>query len=83
VSDVWGAIGRFVEHQAQAFGQRRRTRQAHRLRELLSHRFLRHLEGVLLPGELDRMIDRIAAGEIDPYSTADELVERCLGRKEP
>ena len=78
VSDVWGAIGRFVEHQSQAFGQRRRTRQAHRLRELLSHRFLQDLEGVLLPGELDRMIDRIAAREIDPYSTADELLERWV-----
>jgi len=82
VSDVWRAIGRFVEHQVQAFGQRRRTRQAHRLRELLSHRFLQHLEGVLSPGELDRMIDRIAAGEIDPYSTADELLERSLGRRD-
>jgi hypothetical protein len=31
-------------------------------------------------GELDRTIDRIAAGEIDPYSTADELLERSLGK---
>jgi LAO/AO transport system kinase len=80
VSDVWAAIGRFVDHEAPAFRQRRRTRQAHRLRELLSHRFLRHLESVLPDGELDRTIDRIAAGEIDPYSTADELLERSLGK---
>jgi len=82
VSDLWAVIGRFVEHQAEAFGQRRRTRQAHRLRELLSHRFLQHLESVLPQGELERMIDRIAAGEIDPYSTADELLERFVGRRD-
>jgi len=79
VSDVWSAIGRFVEHQAEAFGRRRRARQAHRLRELLSHRFMQYLEGVLPPGELEKIIDRIADREIDPYSTADQLLERYVG----
>ena len=34
-----------------------------------------HLERqVLAPGELDAMVDRVAAREIDPYTAADELV---------
>jgi len=82
VSEVWAAIGLFGERPAQAFDQRRRTRQQHRLRELLSHRFLQHLERLLPAGELDRMIDRIAAREIDPYSTADELIKRYVGPKD-
>jgi putative protein kinase ArgK-like GTPase of G3E family len=68
-----------MERPAQASGQRRRTRQRHRLREVLSHRFLQRLERTLPPGELDRMIDRLSAGEIDPYSAADALMAHASG----
>ncbi len=58
---------------------RRRERGAFRLRELLSHRFLDHLERhVLAEGELQRVLDRIAAREVDPYSAADALLKRTL-----
>src|SRR5688572_1059006 len=68
IPELWAAIGRFQAHSAHASTARRRTRQAYRLRELLSHQFLQHLETSLPAGELDRVIDRIAAREIDPYS---------------
>jgi len=83
VPDLWASIGQFMERPAQASGQRRRTRQQHRLRELLSHRFLQRLERTLPPGELDRVIDRIAAGEIDPYSAVDALMEQASGTPVP
>jgi LAO/AO transport system kinase len=57
-------------------GARRRARHGQRLRELLSARLLRQVEGALPAGELDRMADRITAGDIDPYSAADELLRR-------
>ena len=50
---------------------RRRARGEHRLRELLvSRRLLDHIEpAVLSPGEFDGLVDRIAAREIDPYTS--------------
>ena len=38
-----------------------------------------HLEReVLAPGELDKMVDRIAERELDPYSAANELLQRSM-----
>jgi len=59
---------------------RRKTRSEYRLRELVSQRFMDRLERqVLAPGELGEMVDRIAAREIDPYSAANDLLERAIG----
>ena len=46
------------------------------MRELLSHRFMQHVEQVLPAGELDRIVAGIAAREIDPYSAAAQIMER-------
>ncbi|MBI2828188.1 MAG: methylmalonyl Co-A mutase-associated GTPase MeaB [Acidobacteria bacterium] len=72
------AIGEFQAHSMKASGRRTRTRQEYRLRELLSHRFLQHIERLLPAGELDRVIDRIAAREVDPYTAAAELMKQAL-----
>jgi putative protein kinase ArgK-like GTPase of G3E family len=57
---------------------RRRARHQQRLRELISVRFLEHLERTLPAGELDRAVDRITTGEIDTYSAAAELMARAV-----
>ena len=80
IPELRAAIARFQAHSTKASGGRTRKRQEYRLRELLSHQYLQHLERVLPAGELDRVIDRIAAREIDPYTAANELIERCVGR---
>jgi GTPase len=60
--------------------RRRRVRGEQRLREVLSQRFMAHLEGgVLAPDELATIVDRIAGREIDPYTAADLLLARVLG----
>jgi len=57
---------------------RRRTRSEYRLRELVSHRFMEHLEReVLAHGELGAIVDRIVAREVDPYTAAHDLLERA------
>ena len=38
--------------------------------------------GMLKPGELEAMVERVAAREIDPYSAADELLALGLTRAE-
>jgi LAO/AO transport system kinase len=58
---------------------RRRTRAEWRLRELLGHRFLQHVEkNVLKAGEFETLLDRIAARETDPYSAVDEIFDRAV-----
>jgi LAO/AO transport system kinase len=74
VAELWAAIGRFLAHSVGAAASRKRMRQAFRLRELLAQRFLQHLEQSLPEGELERLVDRIAAREIDPYSAARDLL---------
>ena len=74
VPELWVSIGQFREQSAGKRGTRRRARQQYRLRELLAHQFLQHLEQVLPAGELDRVVDGIASRQIDPYSAAEALL---------
>jgi GTPase len=75
------AVGRFRAHGERTQATRRRARSEYRLRELVSHRFMDHLEReVLASGELGSLVDRIATREIDPYSAANDLLKRALAR---
>ena len=78
VPELLEAIERFRAHTAAVQGERRRSRTEWRVKELLAHRFVRHVqEYVLEPGEFERVLDRIAAREIDPYSAVDEIFAKA------
>ena len=80
VPELLETIERFRAHTASTQGTRRRQRAEWRLRELLGHRFLAHVETtVLAPGEFERTLDRIAARDTDPYSAVDEIFDRAVG----
>ncbi len=79
VPELWAAIERYRSHTQGSRDRRVRARSEFRLRELLTQRFLHHLEReVLAPGEFDAMLSRIAARTLDPYSAAAELLGRTL-----
>jgi LAO/AO transport system kinase len=79
VADLMEVIDQHRAHTDRTRGDRRLARSAHRLRELVSLRFLDHLErAVLAPGELTAIVDRIAARETDPYTAARDLLARAL-----
>lgn len=79
VPELLDAIERFRAHTSATQGARRRARAEYRLRELLAHRFLQHVEqNVLRPGEFDRILDRIASREIDPYTAVDQIMKTAL-----
>ena len=79
VPELDAAIQRFREHGGPRNAERRRTRGAYRLRELVSQRFMAHLERhVLAAGEFDALLDRIAARTLDPYTAANDLLVRAL-----
>jgi LAO/AO transport system kinase len=79
IAEVVEAITRFRAHSEGAQAGRRKTRSEYRLRELVSKRFMDHLErDVLAPGELATIVDRIATREVDPYTAATELLRRAI-----
>jgi LAO/AO transport system kinase len=78
VPELLQTVERFRQHTAETQGSRRRARAEWRMRELLGHRFLQHVEtNVLKAGEFDEILDRIAARETDPYSAADAIFRRA------
>ncbi len=79
VPELLEAIDRFRTHTAASQGSRRRARAEYRLRELLAQRFVQHVERAVLDvGELDGILDRIAAREIDPYTAVDGIMKRAI-----
>ena len=79
VAELVATVEQFRAHAADTQLTRRKTRGEYRLRELVSQRFMDHLEQhVLKPGELAQMVERIATREVDPYTAAAELLGRAL-----
>ena len=79
VAELLAAIEQFRAHAADTQMTRRKTRGEYRLRELVSQRFMDHLERhVLKAGELAQMVERIATREVDPYTAAADLLGRAL-----
>ena len=79
VDDVLDTVDRFRACGAKVAGRRRRARVHGRIRQLVSDRFLEHAEHrVLEPGAIDRLVDRVAGAEMDPYTAADEVLDQAL-----
>jgi LAO/AO transport system kinase len=79
IDELWAAIGKFRAHPAKD-GNRRRARYAHHFRTLLGQHLMRRIEQNLPAGELERVVDRIVAREIDPYSAADDLLANVVAK---
>jgi GTPase len=79
VPELAETVARFRSRTAGDQAARRRVRGEYRLRELVSQRFMSHLEEhVLQPGEFTRTVERIAARDLDPYTAAADLLARAV-----
>jgi LAO/AO transport system kinase len=79
IPELVEAIAQFRAHAGATQAARRKTRSEYRLRELVAHRFMDHLErDVLASGEFRSIVDRIATRELDPYTAANELLRRAV-----
>jgi LAO/AO transport system kinase len=79
VAELWQTVLAFRARSEGTRVRRLKARNQFRLRDLLVHRYLDHVEHTLLgAGEFDALVDRIAARELDPYSAADDLLRRSL-----
>jgi LAO/AO transport system kinase len=77
VDELLDTVNRFRAHDAATRDVRRRARAEWRVRELMAHRFVRHVhDQVLAPGEFESMLDRIAARDTDPYTVVDDIMAR-------
>ena len=82
VPELVDAIWSFRGHSEATRSVRRQKRTEFRLRELVSQRFMERLERkILQPGELEAIVNRVAAREVDPHTAADELVSRALASR--
>jgi LAO/AO transport system kinase len=72
------AIERFSE-QKSIVTSRRRQRAEVQLRAILSAKLLRQVESRVPPADMTRLVERIVARSIDPYSAAGELMGRAGG----
>ena len=80
LDELWATIQAFRGHTAAQRDERLAARQEYRLRDLLSRRFLAHVESrVLAAGEFDAIVQRIAHREVDPYTAAADVLGRALG----
>ena len=79
VTELWDTIRRFRAHSEGARARRLKARNEYRLRDLLTHRFMEHVEKELLgPVEFDQLLTRIAARELDPYTAASDILSKAI-----
>jgi LAO/AO transport system kinase len=79
VPELWDAIKAFRSHSESSRVRRLKTRSEFRMRELLTHGFLDHLDkNVLAAGEMQELLERIAERATDPYTAAADILRRAL-----
>lgn len=79
VETLWAQVEAFRRYTAAGHDDRRRTRAAFRLREVLGQRFLRHVDQTVLRGEaFEQLVDAVTARTADPYTSADDVLARAL-----
>ena len=76
-SELLAEIARFRAHSSGAQQGRRLARHEYRLRELLAHQFLQHVDRSLPKQELDAIVERVASRELDPYSAVADIIRRA------
>ncbi len=74
IAQLWSAIGSFREQGRSQRQGRQRARHEYRLRELLAQHFLRRVDEALPAGEFARIVERIAARQVDPYGAVAEIM---------
>jgi len=77
IDELWRQISRYRGQSADQLAARRHERQRLRLRELLARQLVRRIESSLPSGEIERMAERVAARELDPYSAVAAMIQRA------
>ena len=76
VADVWAAVGEHRSHLESGAGleERRRRRAAEEIRRLVAAHLLERARAVTVGERADQLAEAVAAGTLDPWSAAEELL---------
>jgi GTPase len=77
VAEVWDAV---IAHRAHAdesgeLDRRRRFRLGEELREIVARRLEQRARDVCTDARWDEIVDRVGAGDVDPWTAADEMLK--------
>ena len=79
VPELWQTIKAFRARSEGTRARRLKARNQFRLRDLLTHRFMEHIEKNLMgAAEFEALVDRIAKREVDPYTAASAILSKAL-----
>jgi LAO/AO transport system kinase len=81
IAELWQTIKAFRAHSEGGRAKRLKARNEFRLRDLLTHRFMEHVETSLGAAAFEALVERIARREVDPYTAASEILARTLRPK--
>jgi LAO/AO transport system kinase len=82
VPELWHTIQAFRARSEGTRARRLKARNEFRLRDLLTHRFMEHVETSLMaPSEFEALVERIAKREVDPYTAASDILSKALKQK--
>ena len=78
IPELWATIQAFRTHSEGTRARRLKARNEFRLRDLLTHRFMEHVERSTGAPALEALIERIARREVDPYTAASDILSKTL-----
>ena len=78
IAELWQTIGAFRAHSEGARAKRLKARNEFRLRDLLTHRFMEHVQQSMGTAAFEALVDRIAKREVDPYTAASDILEKTI-----
>jgi LAO/AO transport system kinase len=78
IAELWETITAFRARSEGTRAKRLKSRNEFRLRDLLTHRFMEHVESSTGAPALEALIERIARREVDPYTAASDILSKTL-----
>jgi LAO/AO transport system kinase len=78
IAELWETITAFRARSEGTRATRLKSRNEFRLRDLLTHRFMEHVESSTGAPALEALIERIARREVDPYTAASDILSKTL-----
>ena len=78
IAELWETIKAFRAHSEGKRARRLKERNEFRLRDLLTHRFMEHVETSTGGEALAALIERISRREVDPYTAASDILSKTL-----
>jgi LAO/AO transport system kinase len=81
IAELWSSIGAFRQRPPTEGMARQRTRQEHRLRDLVSRQFLLQVDACIPDAEWKTLVEAVANREKDPYTAAGEIINRAAAAR--